>query len=95
MIRTSKTQTTRAKKATFSLRPEVLEALDRAVAQGAAPSKNALVEKAIIREIDVLRRDQIRLQLEEAMADPLFLNDLAEVDADFHAIDAESDRTVE
>ncbi len=46
----------KAKKATFSLHPEVLAALDEAIAHGAAPSKNVLVERALEKELRAFRR---------------------------------------
>ncbi len=36
----------KTKKATFNLSPGILAELDKVMAEGAAPSKNALVERA-------------------------------------------------
>lgn len=83
-----------ARKATFSLRPHVLEAVDAAVASGAAPSKNAFVERALLRELDDLRRDQLRARWAAASRDPLFMRDIAEVEAAFANADAESARAI-
>ena len=41
----------KTKKATFNLHPHVLAALDKAMADGAAPSKNVLVERALVKEL--------------------------------------------
>ena len=41
----------KTKKATFSLHTDVLAELDRVMAQGKAASKNALVEQALIKEL--------------------------------------------
>lgn len=83
-----------ARKATFSLRPNVLEAVDAAVASGAAPSKNAFVERALLRELDDLRRARLRTRWEAASRDPLFLRDIAETEAAFATADAEIARAI-
>jgi Arc/MetJ-type ribon-helix-helix transcriptional regulator len=82
------------KKATFNLHRDVIEQLDRAVSRGAAPSKNALVERAIRRELDDLRRQERRRRWQAAARDPLLLGDLAEVDREFAAADAETARAL-
>lgn len=82
------------KKATFNLHRDVIDQLDRAVSRGAAPSKNALVERALRRELDDLRRQERRLQWRAAARDPLLLRDLAEVAQGFAAADAETARAI-
>jgi Arc/MetJ-type ribon-helix-helix transcriptional regulator len=82
------------KKATFSLHVDVLNAIDRAVAKGAAPSKNALVEQALRREIADLQRQERQARWEAAMRDPLFLRDLDEVEQAFRTADAETARRI-
>lgn len=84
----------KAKKATFSLRREVLTAVDEAVAQGSAPSKNAFVERALVRELSELRRQARQARWQEAARDPLFLKDVAEVEAAFTSADAETAREI-
>lgn len=81
---------TKAKKATFSLPEDVLAALQEAVAQGTAPSKNALVERALVRELQELRRQARRAQWEEAARDPVFLQDIEDTGAAFSSADAET-----
>jgi metal-responsive CopG/Arc/MetJ family transcriptional regulator len=80
----------RARKATFSLQCEVLAALDEVVAQGAAPSKNAFVERAVRRELQAFKREQRSQLWQEALRDPLFLRDLEETEEAFRTADAES-----
>jgi hypothetical protein len=84
-----------AKKATFSLSTTVLDALDEAMAAGAAPSKNALVERALVRELKELRRQWRRARWEEASRDPLFLKDIDEIEQAFRTADAETARMIE
>lgn len=84
----------KAKKATFALREEVLQAVDDVVKTGAAPSKNAFVERALIKELKELRRRERRAHLQEAAKDPLFLKDLEEVEEAFKTADAESARRI-
>jgi hypothetical protein len=71
----------RTTKATFNIRIDVLAALDEAVSHGAAPSKNALVERALVKEIDRLRRQARAQAWEEASRDPAFLRDLGDLEA--------------
>jgi len=68
----------RLKKATFAIHEEVLAAVEEAVANGVAPSKNAFIERALIKELRELPRQARRAQWEEAAHDPLFLKDLLE-----------------
>jgi Arc/MetJ-type ribon-helix-helix transcriptional regulator len=84
----------RAKKATFSLREDVLAAVDEAVARGNAPSKNAFVERALVKELQELRRQQHRRQWEQAARDPLLLRDIADVESAFESADAETARRI-
>jgi metal-responsive CopG/Arc/MetJ family transcriptional regulator len=56
----------RTKKATFTLHEDVLAAVDEAVHSGEAPSKNAFVERALLKEIKELRKKARRSQWEEA-----------------------------
>lgn len=82
------------RKATFSLHEDVLDALDEAMRRGAAASKNALVERALVKELKELRRQAERAQLEEAARDPLFLRDLEELEEAFRSADAETARRI-
>ncbi len=84
----------RAQKATFALDREILEAMAEAVTRGAAPSKNALVERALRRELREIRRQLRTQQWEAAARDPLFLRDLEEVEVAFASADAETARSI-
>ena len=79
---------TRLKKATFSLSQGLLAAIDRAIAEGAAPSKNQLVERALARELREWRRQERRRLWQEAMEDPLFLKDIRDIEEAFRTADA-------
>jgi len=85
----------RSKKATFALHEDTLGALQDAVAHGAAPSKNALVERALTRELQLVRREARRAQWEVATKDPSFLQDIEELDAAFRYADAETARSLD
>ena len=80
----------KTKKATFNLHTDVLAALDKAMAQGIAPSKNAFVEQALLKELKELRRQARKAQWQEAVKDPLFIKDMKEIEADFRYADAET-----
>ena len=84
----------KTKKATFSLHTDVLAALDEIMAQGMAPSKNALVEQALLKELKELRRQARKALWEEATTDPLFVKDIKEVEVDFQYADAETARRI-
>ena len=80
----------KTKKATFNLHITVLDAMDEVMARGMAPSKNALVEQALIKEVKELRRHQRKSLWEEAARDALFLADIKQVEDDFRYTDAET-----
>ena len=80
----------KTKKATFNLHTDILTALDEAMAQGVAPSKNALVEQALLKELKELKRQARKAMWQEAAKDPLFRKDIAEAEADFRHADAET-----
>lgn len=80
----------KTKKATFSLHSDVLAALDEATARGAAPSKNALVEQALVKELRELRRQARQAHWQEGARDSLLLKDVSEIDAAFRSADAEA-----
>ncbi len=84
----------KTKKATFNLHSKVLLELDEAVAQGEASSKNALVEKALIKELNELKRKKRKSLWQEAAKDPLFLKDIKQVEEDFRSADAETARSI-
>jgi hypothetical protein len=78
-------------KATFSIRRDLLEAVGQAVAAGAAPSKNALVERALQHELRGVHRRALKAQWAQAAKDPLFLRDVQETQEAFSSADAETD----
>jgi len=80
----------KTKKATFNLHHDVLAALDEAMAGGVAPSKNALVERALINELKELRRQARQARWEEGAKDPVLLKDISEVDIAFQSADVET-----
>ncbi len=80
----------KTKKATFNLHTDVLAALDEVMSKGLAPSKNALVEQALLRELRELQKQARQKLWQEAVRDPLFLKDIEEVETDFRYGDAET-----
>ena len=77
-------------KATFSIHRALLEAISAAVAEGVAPSKNALVERALQHELRRHRRRTLAAHWARAAKDPAFLRDVQEVEEAFSYIDAET-----
>lgn len=84
----------KSRKVTFSLHEDLLATLNEAVARGVAPSKNALVEQALRRELKEIRRRVLAAAWEEAARDPLFMRDVQEVQEAFKSADAETARTI-
>jgi cytochrome c553 len=80
----------KTKKATFSLHTDVLEELDQLVAQGVSPSKNALVEQALIRELKELQKQARRSLWLEGAQDNLLLQDIKDVEIAFRTADGET-----
>jgi len=80
----------KTKKATFNLHPDVLAELDKAMAEGVAPSKNVLVERALVKELKELRKRTRKARWEEGAKDPALLKDISEVEVAFQAADAET-----
>ena len=85
----------KTKKATFSLHADVLAALDEAMSRGTVPSKNALVEQALVKELKALKRRERDALWQEAAKDPLFLKDIQDVEDDFRYADAEAARDLD
>ena len=86
--------TRRTRKATFNLHTEVLAALDEVVAQGAAPSKNALVERALDKELKELQRQARQKLWQEGARDPLLLKDIEDTETAFRTADGETARRI-
>ena len=80
----------KTKKATFNLHPDVLAELDKAMAEGVAPSKNALVERALAKELKEVRRQSRKAQWEEGAKDPALLKDISDIEVAFQSADAET-----
>jgi len=84
----------KTRKATFNLHPDVIAAMDKVMAQGAASSKNVLVERAIIKELKELQRKNRKARWEEGSKDPFLLKDIEAIGAEFQAADAETARGI-
>jgi hypothetical protein len=80
----------RTRKATFNLSPQVLSALNAAMAAGAAPSKNVLVERALVRELKEIERKERQVRWEQGARDAALLKDISDVEIDFASSDAET-----
>ena len=80
----------KTRKATFNLHANVLSALDKAMSDGAAPSKNVLVERALLKELKEIQRQARRARWKEGAKDPMLLRDVSEVEVAFQSADAET-----
>ena len=84
----------KTKKATFNLHTDVLSALDKIMAQGMVPSKNALVEQALLKELKELQRQARQRLWQEGAKNTLLLKDMEDVEAAFRTADAETARRI-
>jgi len=84
----------KTKKATFNLHTDVLAALDEIMAQGMVPSKNALVEQALNKELKELQRQARQRLWQEGAKDTLLLKDVEDTEAAFRTADTETARRI-
>ena len=80
----------KTKKATFNLHTDLLTELDEIMVEGVATSKNAFVEQALRKELNEIKRQARKNLWQEAIKDPLFIKDIAEVEYDFGTADNET-----
>lgn len=85
----------KTKKATFNLPADILSELDRAMAERAAPSKNALVERALVKELKELRRVARQARWQEGAKDSMLLKDISEIEVAYQSADAETAGRIE
>ena len=74
------------------MHPDVIAVLNEAMAKGVAPSKNVLVERALVKKLKELQKHERRARWKEGAKDALLLNDIKSVEADFQLADAETSR---
>jgi hypothetical protein len=84
----------KTKKATFSLRIDILAELDEVMSKGIAPSKNALVEQALLKEFKEFRRQERQRIWREGAKDTLLLKDIKDVETAFRTADAETEQRI-
>ncbi len=84
----------KTKKATFNLPTDVLAALDEIMARGMVPSKNALVEQALNKELKELQRQARQRLWQEGAKDTLLVKDVEDTEAAFRTADAETARRI-
>jgi hypothetical protein len=80
----------KTKKATFSLRTDILAELDMVMSKGIATSKNDLVEQALLKELKELRRQERQRTWQKGAKDTLCIKDIKEVEIVFRTADAET-----
>jgi metal-responsive CopG/Arc/MetJ family transcriptional regulator len=84
----------KTKKATFNLPIGLLESIDEIMASGMVSSKNALVEQALIKELNELKKQSRQKQWQEGAKDPLLIKDIEGTDKNFYTADAETARRI-
>lgn len=73
------------RKTGYQVRQSVLLAVREAVEEGAAPSQNAFVERALVRELKELRRQRVYAAYTRAALDPAFRADMEATSDGFDA----------
>ena len=73
----------------YQLRRSVVLAVRDAVHDGAAESQNAFVERALIRELQQLRKQKLASAYEEAARDPAFMQEMRGMDAEWDVTSAD------
>ena len=63
---------------------------DQAMAEGTTSSKNALVERALVKELKQVRREARKRRWEEGAKDPALLKDISDIETAFKSADAEA-----
>ena len=79
------------KQVTFNLPEDLIGEMTWYVQKKIEPSKNAIVRKSIELYLESLKQDILQKSMEEAIDDPMFMNDLTASMKDFEAIDREGD----
>jgi hypothetical protein len=64
------------RKTGWQVRQSVADAVREAVEAGAAESQNALVERALVRELKAVRRKRVYEAYARAAADPVFMQEM-------------------
>ena len=64
------------RKTGWQVRQSVADAVREAVEAGAAESQNALVERALVRELKAVRRKRVYEAYASAAADPVFMEEM-------------------
>jgi metal-responsive CopG/Arc/MetJ family transcriptional regulator len=80
---------------TLTLPADLLEAADRAVRDGKADSRNALVAAALRRELAAQRRAAIDADLADMATDAEYQREAAQIMAEFAGADAEAARLLQ
>ena len=74
-------------KTTFNIKEEIILQVKEAVKTGQYNSMTSFIENALSKEIEKLKKEKIKKELEKASKDPLFLNDIEEIEDDFKFTD--------
>ena len=83
------------RKFTFYLPVSLIDEIKGVIKEGIAPSQNAFVQKALMREIRRAKDKLLREEFREAADDPLFLQDLKDTEQAFESADAETARMIQ
>ena len=75
---------------TIALPATLMDAIDRAIEDGEARSRNELFARAMRLELDCIEDERIAAGFREMAADPEYLREAAQIMAEFESADRES-----
>ena len=84
----------KTKKVTFNLPVDIIAEIDAIMDSGLVPSKNALVEQAIVKELNELKKQSRKKRWQDGARDPLLIKDIEDTDTSFYQADAETARRI-
>ena len=81
-------------KVTFSLPSNLVRSIRKAVAEGFFPSQNSMVREALAHELGRVREKRLSEEFAAAARDPLFIQDIEEIQQAFTNADSETARMI-
>ena len=89
-----RTKTVTKKKSTYFISEDLLSEIKEMVPFTGLRSQNAFVEEALRSYVDGFKRENLRKQYLMASKDPMFLDDVNEIESAFEIADAESAKMI-
>lgn len=78
-----------SRKTTFIIKEEIITRVKEAVKEGYSKSMTSFVESALEKKLEELKKQKIQKEIIKASEDPLFLEDIQNIEQDYKNIDFE------